>query len=236
MKMISRRRGGFLRGWITLFLVLALIAMVCGWFIARTDGFRDLVAQRLSSQWGLPVEIEQSYIGWPYVLVLRGVSVEGNEAVRLHVRTLRLGRGLRRWHLSARGARVVFKAALEEDNAHTFPAVLVRIAQMRDAGALELMRATQFLQDNWHISLRDVDLFWEDEEGHIVGAVRQLLFKMEAVQLPSRELIYYRLSYPGQAEAVFGGKRDLDWEWMTSGDDYIELHRGGVAPDWDTCE
>ncbi len=236
MKIISTRRGGFLRGWLTLILVLALIAAVSGWFIARTQGFKGMLETQLSERMGVPVRIEKSYIGWPYVLVLRGVEAE-DDAMQLHVRTARLGRRLRQWTLDIRGARVIFSPAVLEDGFYRYPATLVRIADLRDAGAMDIMRATADLQLRWRLSVHDADLFWQDTDGEIDGGVRQLQFNMQPVRLPSGTFIYYRLAYPGRAEYAFGSMRDLDWEWLTrGGDHYIELERSGVAPLLDMCE
>ncbi len=236
MRMISMRRGGFLQGWLTLLLILLVVVALSGWFVARTQGFRDLVARRLSAQLGVPVRIEHSYIGWPYVLVLRGVEAE-DEALVLQVRTLRLGRRLRRWSINVRGARVTVTPSVLENHAYRYPVTFLRLASMREPGALDIMRVTAHLQSQWHLSLEDIDWYWQDEERNVVAAVRQLQFMMKPVQLPTRELIYYRLSYPGVAEKAFGGIRDLDWEWLSGGqDDYISIQRSGVMPTLEICE
>lgn len=238
MKMISTRRGGFLQRWFTMALVLALIAAVTGWFIARSQGFRDMAARQLSERLGLPVAITQSYIGWPYVLVLRGVEAEtSDEALDLQIRALRLGRGLQHWTLDVRGARVVVNPTLLENESHRLAATLVRLAHVREAGALDIMRATEHLQPHWRIACRDVDVYWLDHDGQVDGVVRQLQFHMQPIRLPSGNMIYYRIAYPGLAERAFGDIRDLDWEWLTrGGDDYIELQRSGILPPLHICE
>ena len=236
MKMISTRRGGVIRGWITMLLLVVLLVAIGGWFVARSQRFRVFVSGRLSAQLGMPVQITHSYIGWPYVLVLRGVAVE-DDAFQAQVRMVRLGRHGRRWSLEVRGARIVFAPQLLGEDAYRLPAILVRVADMREPGALDIMRATSHLQPRWRIWLQEVDLIWHDEDEQVVSAVRQLQFRMQPVRLPSRELVYYRVSYPGTAEHAFGEIRDLDWEWLTGGgDDYIELQRGGVVPPFEMCE
>lgn len=239
MKMISTRSGGFLRRWITLILLLTLIAAVTGWFVARSQGFREIAARRLSEQLGLPVQIAQSYIGWPYILVLRGVETEASddEAFALQIRTLRLGRRLWQWSMDVRGARVVFHPARLENDLQPLAATLVRLAHMREAGAIDIMRATAHLQADWRILLRDVDVYWQASDGQADGVVRQLQFHMQPVRLPSGTVIYYRLVYPGKAEHAFGSIRDLDWEWLTrGGEDYIELQRDGMTPPLPFCD
>ena len=230
MKMVATRRSGCLQGILTLGLVVLLIAATTGWFVARSEGFRALAAEQLSEKLGIPVEIGKSYIGWPYVLVLRGVETKATQpAFDIQIRTLRLSRRLRQWAVSARGVRVVLDVTALSQDLHQVPTALARLADVRYADPLEITRATAHLQSRLRISLQDVDVYWMNDDGQIDGVVRQLQFEMQPVRLPSGDMTYYRLAFPTLGEPTFGAMQDLDWEWLTRGaNHYIELQRSGV--------
>ena len=232
MKMISARKTWWGQRVATVCLLLVLLASVAGWFVARTQVFRERVAGHLSTRLGMPVRIDQAYIGWPYVLVLRGVEMGGaGEAFDLQLQSLRLGRRLRCWSLHVRGARVRVVPDLLESRPQRVAATLVHLAHLRDAGAIDIMRATAHLRERWRVVLQDVDIYWLDTDGHADAVLRQVQFHMQPLRLPSEWLMYYRLAYPGAAEHAFGGIRNLDWEWLTrGGEDYVELRRSGVLP------
>ncbi|MFU8779943.1 MAG: hypothetical protein ACNA71_02835 [Kiritimatiellia bacterium] len=230
MKMIASRRGGILQSGMLTLLVLGLILAVTGWFAARTQGFRELVAGRLSEQLGIAVVVGESYVGWPYVLVLRNVESGAHDAVSFQIRAMRLGRGLRQWTLDVRGARITFAPEIATDVTRAISGELVRLAGLRDAEPLDIMRATSHLQSRWRVQLDDFDIYWLDADGEVDGYVRQLHFQLVPVRLPSGKMHYYRLSYPGAARQALGSIRDLDWEWLTrGGDHYVELMRNGMA-------
>lgn len=232
MKVVSSHRGGLIRGWCLFVLILIIIAAVTGWFVARSDGFKDLVAARLTAELGVPVEVADSYVGWPYQLVLRGVGTPEDAIVRMHVREIRLGRTLRNWTLAVRDASVAFMPGVTEGYTNNVSQHMIRIARLRDAGALDIMRVTEDVQSNWRLQLDDLDLFWLSSDGAVDGFVRQVDFLLEPVQLPSEKMYYYRLSYVGTAENAMGSIRDLSWSWLTrGGDHYVELQRSGVTPD-----
>ncbi len=231
MKMVSGRRGGLLQGWLFLLLVLLLILAVTGWFVARSDGFRALVAGRISDRTGLDVHITDSYVGWPYVLVLRGVETSAAGEAGFQIQELRFGRRLWQWTLRLRGGRVWFDQGLREDAPFTVSRSLVRLAGLREAGAIDVMRATAHLQGRWRVALDNLDVLWVNAEGVPVASVRQLQFQMEPVDVPSGRMYYYRIAYPGVAENALGSIRNLEWEWLTrGGDDYVEILRNGVLP------
>jgi len=232
MKIVAGgRHGGLLHGLLLGGLVVLLILAVTGWFVARSDGFRTLAAERLAFQTGLTIELEDSYIGWPYVLVLRGVKAAAGGPVSFQVRELRLGRHLRRWTLQVRGARVWFDEQLPQNAPLGLSPNIVRLASLREAGAMEVMRATAPWQAHWKLDVADLDLLWLDATGATAGAVRQLSFRMEPVPLPSGTMYYYRLAYPGTASGAFGSITNLEWEWLSrGGDHYVELVREGTLP------
>jgi hypothetical protein len=230
MKMVTTRRNGFLQGTLLTLLVLGLILGVTGWFAARTQGFRDLAARRLSERLGFPVAIAESYIGWPYVLVLRGLESSEEGPVSLQIRSLRLGRCLRYGTLDVRGARISLSPDVTGDVKLALSGELVRLAGLRDAEPLEIMQATAHLQSRWRLKFDEIDLYWLAEDGDVDAYVRKLHFMMAPVRLPSGWLTYYRLTYPGSAQRIMGPMRDLEWEWLTrGGDDLIWLTPKGVV-------
>jgi hypothetical protein len=231
MKVVSGQRGCALQGGFLLLLVLLLVMGVTGWFVGRSDGFRQMVAERLSDRMGLEVKIGNSYIGWPYVLVLRDVEGSHPEAGGLRIREIRIGRRLTRWSMRLRGGEISFRAEAPGHGSATWPTVLSRLSALRDAGALDIMRASADLQSVWTLQWEDLDFIWLGPDAVPEGSIRGSQFRMNPVRIPSGRLMYYRLSFSSPADQAMGSVRDLEWEWLSrGGHDYIELVRTEAAP------
>lgn len=73
--------SGLRRAWhaaVTL-SILVIIAYVALQILARTDGFREVVAQRLGDAIGMPVQIGESSVNWRFDVELREVVTEGTK-------------------------------------------------------------------------------------------------------------------------------------------------------------
>jgi hypothetical protein len=232
MKVVSAQRGGVLRGWLIFAFVLLIVLAVTGWFVARSDGFRNLVAERLEKELGLPVKVMDCYIGWPYELVLRGVGTADDASFRMDIREVRVGRAWRNWRVAVRDASFAFMPEITNSHTNRVSQHVVRVAQLRDAGAIDIMRATAPLPSNWELIFDDIDLYWLASDGGVDGSIRQADFMLKPVMLPDGKMYYYHLSYAGAAQNAMGSMRDLSWSWLTDGGDhYVELQRSGVAPE-----
>lgn len=235
MKMVASRQGSRLRVWFYLLVFIVLLMGVTGWFVARTDGFRQLAAERLTLWAGTPIEVEESLIGWPYELVLRGVGTPAgttNGTVRGWVREVRIGRSLRCWRVAVLGAMLQMPSDVAARTVTEVPPLALRVARLRHAGARDIMQATAEIRRSIALDLRDVDLLWVDSDGSITGRIPQLQFQMEPVRLPSGPMVYYQLVVPGHAQGALGDVQDLRWEWLSRREDhYVEITRRGMYDD-----
>lgn len=227
MRVIANRRGARFSGLLLLLLFLAVVLLTAGWFLARTDGARSILADRLSDRLGMKMTIGESRIGWPYALVLRNVETDGFSAAGVpgvSAGEIRLGRGWRYWDLEVRHVTV----RVQQDGAGMWkPTVVARLADLRQASAREVIRLTTPVQQRWRLRVVDGTLSWLNTEGLEEASLRDVRFQMEPMQLPGgRQMTYYRLRIYAAAGGALGNARDLDWEWLTSAElDYIELAR-----------
>lgn len=229
MRVISNRPGARISGLLLLLAFLVAGLLVTGWFVARTESCRRMLAERLSDRLGVKVTIGDSRIGWPYMLVLRDVASAGFSAAGtpgFAVGELRAGRRLRTWRLELRHPTV----RVQRDAAGVWlPIAAARLADLRQASAVDVVRATAQLRHRLRLQIADGSLIWLDAEGREEASLRDIRFRMEPVKMPEqRDFTYYGLQIYTAAGGAMGNVRDLHWVWLTSGDrDYVELVRAG---------
>jgi len=236
MRVIANRRGARLSGVLLLLLFLALVLLATGWFLARTEGVRSLLAERISDRLGMKVTIGESRIGWPYALVLRNVATEGFAAAGtpgLAAGEIRVGRLPRTWDLELRHVTVRVR---QGGSGIWEPTVAARLADLRQASATDVTRLTAPLRHRWRLRIADGTLVWLDADGREEASLRDVRFRMEPARLPEgRAMTYYGLRIYAASGGALGNVRDLDWAWLTSVDQaYIELVRsarfeGGIG-------
>jgi hypothetical protein len=231
----SGRRCGAVSRLLVVGLILVVIVMIAGWFAVRSDGGRDLIETHLSKRLGAKVSVGRSRIGWPYVLVLEEVRTPGFEAAGtpgFSIEELRLGRRLRHWRLQLRQA---IARVQEGGNARWEPACLSRLADLRDAGARDVVRLTEGVRDSMRIELTNCSLSWLDADGNETASVRNVDFSVLPVRIRKRRLHYFELDiYQGIGVALAPG-RDVHREWLTTQEmEYIEL--SGADASGDDCE
>jgi hypothetical protein len=229
MRVIANHRGARLSGALLLLFFLAVVVLASGWFLARTDRVRLLLADRLSDRLGMKVVIGGSRIGWPYALVLRDVETDGFSAAGVpgfSAGEIRLGRMPRTWDLELR--HVVVR--VQQDGAGIWkPTVAARLADLRQASAREVTRLTGPVRCRLRLRILDGTFAWLDAEGREEASLRDVRFRMEPVRLPEgRPMTYYHLRIYAASGGALGNVRDLDWAWLTSTElEYIELERAG---------
>ncbi len=227
MRVIANRRGARFSGALLLLAFVAAVLLVTGWFLARTQGVRTLLAERLSDRAGVTVTIGESRIGWPYVLVLREVATVDFAAAGtpgFAVGELRVARRLFSWQLTLR--HVILR--VKQDEAGVWmPLVAARIADLRQASAMDLVRLTEPVRQRLRLRVSDGSLDWLDAEGRIEASLRDVRFRMEPLNLPEqRDMTYYGLRVYAASGGALGNARDLAWAWLTSADlAYVELER-----------
>ncbi len=227
MRVIANRRGARLSAVLLLMVFVVVVVLVTCWFLARTDGGRKLLAEQLSDRMGVPVMIGESRIGWPYELVLRDVAtaefaVAGTPG--FSVGEVRVARRLFTWQVTLRHVTL----RVQQDAAGVWtPLVAARIADLRQAAALDLVRLTEPLRLWLRLDVSDGSLDWLDAEGRVEASLRDVRFRMEPVEMPEqRTMTYYGLRVYAASGGALGNARDLDWAWLTSDDQaYVELAR-----------
>jgi hypothetical protein len=227
MRVISTQRGARFSGFLLLLGFTVAIVLVTGWFVARTQGARKLLAERLSDRIGLPVTIKDSRIGWPYALVLRDVATADFDAAGtpgIAVGELRVARRLFSWQLTLRHVTLRVK---QDEAGVWMPLVAARIADLRQASAMDFVRLTGPVRQRLRLHVSDGSLDWLDAEGRTEASLRDVRFCMEPVNLPEqRDMTYYSFGIYAASGGAFGNARDLSWAWLTSDDlPYVELAR-----------
>jgi hypothetical protein len=229
MRVIANHRGARLSGAFLLLFFLAVVVLATGWFLARTDGARLLLADRLSDRLGMKVSVGGSRIGWPYALVLRDVETEGFSAAGVpgfSAGEIRVGRMPRAWDLELRHVLV----RVQQAGAGIWkPTVAARVADLRQASARDVTRLAEPVRCRLRLRIVDGTFVWLDAEGREEASVRDVRFRMEPVRLPEgRGMTYFHLRIYAAAGGALGNARDLDWAWLSSADlEYIELERAG---------
>lgn len=227
MRVIANRRGARFSGGLLLLVFVMIVVLVTGWLLARTEGVRTLLAERLTDRLGIAVTIGESRIGWPYELVLRDVSTAGFAAAGtpgFAVGEVRIARRLFSWQVTLR--HVALRVQQDEAGVWT-PLVAARIADLRQASAMDLVRLTEPVRQRLRLRVRDGSLDWLDADGRTEASLRDVGFHMEPVTLPGqRDMTYYSLGIYAASGGAFGNARDLEWAWLTSDDlAYVELER-----------
>ncbi len=217
---IERRRSAGLFWWL---LALALLALF-GILAARTDGARQLIENRLQRHTGLMATVNSSGIGWPYDLVLTGVtlsekttptgSADGERQV-LRLEELRLGLRLRRGaSITVRGAQVTLYS---DDDDRPQPSQWAKLADIEDAGALAAWLVRLF-GNAARVELEQVSIEWRDAENRMVTAAQNIRLLSLPLQVPDRSWRYFDLSADRIHRADGRVLTGLQQEWLVSGE------------------
>lgn len=227
MRVIANRRGARFSGGLLLLAFVVIVVLVTGWFLARTEGVRKLLAEKLSDRMGIAVTIGESRIGWPYELVLRDVATADFAAAGtpgVAVGEARIARRLFSWQVTLRHVAL----RVQQDEAGVWmPLVAARIADLRQASAMDLVRLTEPVRQRLRLRVSEGSLDWLDADGRTEASLRDVRFRMEPVTLPDqRDMTYYRLQVYAASGGALGNARDLEWAWLTSDQlAYVELER-----------
>ena len=235
MRVVSanRRGGGFSRA-VTLLLVLVAIILLGGWFAVRSDGGRDLITSRLSKTLGVPISIDATRIGWPYVVVLENLRTADFAAAGtsgFSVVEARVGFGVHAWspRLTVRLHQVIARIQ-EVGDGSVKPVFLAALGDLRRVDAVDVVRATEALrQKAVRLYVKDSTVSWLDAEGVETASMRDVDFRMIPVRIEQRCLHYFALKIASASGVELAGGRDWHWEWLTTQElSYIELSRANA--------
>ena len=227
MRVVSsgRRRGGLSRAFVIV-VILIVIILTAIWFGVRSEGGRNLIESHLSKRLGLPVSVENTRIGLPYVLVLENIRTAEFEAAGtggFSVAEARAGLRLFPWGWHLRLRQVMVRLKRDGESGWT-PICLVRLGDLQQAGTRDIVRMTDGIRERVSLRVLDSTLAWLDADGHEIGSVRDVDFRMLPVRIEERRLHYFSLNiYDATGVAIASG-RDLRYEWLTTQElEYIEL-------------
>ncbi len=222
------RSGGFSR-FVALILILLAIVLVASWFAVRSEGGRNLIESQLSKRLGLPISVEATRIGWPYVLVLENLRTLDFAAAGtpgFSAAEVRVGCAVRTWRPSytLRLRQVIARIQEDQDGCVT-PLCLAPLADLTRASLQDVVRMTSKLRDQHaKIYVRDSSLGWLDASGVEIAAIRDVDFRMIPVRIEARQIHYFLLNIKRASGVRLAEGRDLQWEWLTTQEfAYIEL-------------
>lgn len=253
----ERRRPGC--GGLLVLPALAILLYVAVLILARTPGGRSLVADRLGTRLGFPVEIGEMGLSPTFVLELR--KVRGRAPATRDRRERALILQLDRVRLALRINGEIGRVEIEKGmltlvpDAETtwFPAEAVpwmdgldRISGLglgmepvRPRTGNELRPVTSMLDTlpggllKRQVLVRDMDVFWRDGVGEELCVLRGCSMELTPVELPRRALAHVHLQAQSVRRHDGQAFRNVVVERMLSADDewtLAEAYGGGGRP------
>ena len=222
------RTGCLGRSCVIILLVVLILGMT-GFFVVRSDGARALIEDRLSKRLGQDVAIDKTSIGWPYVLVIRGLQSETGRAdgASFAAREVRIGLGIRRrWHINVHRPAITLT---QSDEGVWQPRALARLGDLHGGHISDVSELTRRLRRTTVLDVRDGSARWLDAGGRVLARVSGVDFRVQPVALPGRRVHYYSLSaYTMLAGANSDRVHDVHREWLATSDDpYVVLDASG---------
>lgn len=219
MKISSSDGGGlgFVGRLAVTLLLVAAILTVAGLFLARTEGAKALVEDRLAKILGMDVAIDSMAIGWPYALVMRDVQSDGfsESAPGFIAQEIRVAFGVRTlWRVVVH--RGTLQLARTSDGVWA-PAFFARMGDLPRGGLPEVSALTQPLRDRFALKLSGGRIHWLNAEGRPTTSAGGIIFQMSPARLAGRRAHFYSLSVykvlPGDGAASL---LDVKWEWLAT--------------------
>ena len=214
-------------------LILAVVLLVAGLFVARTEGVRQLVEDRLVKWLGVDVTIARTRIGFPYDLVLENIESAGFDGHRagLRVREVRIGPG-RPWRVVVDGAELV----LVLDGQGTWnPPVWSPFGNLPIRNVIELSRLTRDWRGRATMRSLNGHVKWLNATGRPMAAARGVDFSLARVSLPGRRMFHYRLSVRDMFCPCGDSVHDVvQREWL-SGEGADDVLISLALPDMKAC-
>lgn len=214
--------GGLGRLLVVMLVVLGLL-LVTGWAVARTQGFTQLLQEKLGAELGMPLTLDRTHIGWPYDLVMTGFrSVATNEGVgRVSFDEVRVGlAGLRKVHVTVRGGRA--DMAIDAQGAWS-PGWLHDLGILDDVRDMPAMMATLYA---WiSVRVEGVRLQRTPADGRVETVVEGLGFSSEPLDLPGHPgARYYQVKARQVTRRAGPALAGVDREWIsTLTNPYVEI-------------
>lgn len=222
--------GGERMGCITRFLMTAVIMLaillVTVFFVVGTEGGRSFVQDWIGKYLGVQVEIANTGIGWPYVLVIDTIATKdfGAGLPGFHAREVRVGMGIKPlWRVSIKKGEL--RLVKDKDN-NWQPAIFGRLGDLPARNITELSRMMKEMQARMALKIRDSSIEWCDDRGATVSLARGISFDMIPVKLADEKMCQFDLSIYNVINPDGVNISDIERNWLASSmDDYIEIRR-----------
>lgn len=211
----GERRSGFFGSFIMPLLIIIVILLVTIFFIVKTDGGKKFIVDRMGKSLRMDVELGETRIGWPYILVLDGVSVKEKEASEpaLTAESIRVFYDLKlRRHVSVSHGELILKQNNDDD---WTPDVFSRFGDIPSGNIAQLAKILDLFDRRDVIDLIDVTIKWIDKSGNENSSVSIADFKTVPVKISLHKMRYFDLAIKSGMvkEKEFS---DVKKEWLAS--------------------
>ena len=217
--------GGFRRFVITV-LIIALIAWVAFFIIARTDGGHEFVVNQLNKRLGTDVTAEQVRFTFPLALVVNGVRSENFEyqSQGLQVKQARLSLGVKPWwRLTLKEPELNLSYSRSEGWS---PNGFAQLGELPGEDLHKIAELTGGIRKSGKLHFTGGSLTWLDASGKELAAARNLEFKMAPASIPGHRMTYYYLSVEQVVNPGETRLKNVKCEWLSSPDvPYVEVSR-----------
>lgn len=226
---ISSSGNGVLSGvvrFLSTALIIVIILMVAGVFVSRSEGCRSFFEGRLELLLGTGVTIENSRVGWPYVLVLEKVKAKGlgeDDLQGFKALEVRVSPRLRGGML-IRVKRGVLTLVRQVDESW-LPEAFARLGDLPLKNLAEVSHITSKLRKRHMLHISDGAIHWLGADGVPLASATGISFDLQPVNVRGWRMYHYRLSVYNAVDPHAGKVHDVEREWLSSDDrEYIELH------------
>ena len=191
------------------------VLLVTVFFIVKTDGGRQFIADKLGKSLGMDVELNVTRIGWPYALVMEGVSVKEKESEKssFTAESVRLAKDFKfRTHILVNRGELILE---QNSDGEWSPHIVEKLGDVPLENVAQLSDTLDLLEKRVVIDVADSTISWLDKNGEKKSAVSGLYFNTSPVKIQSHDMRYFYLSVKS---GMANGKKfsDVEKEWLAS--------------------
>ena len=220
----GERRVGFFGSFVVPLIIVVIVLMIAGFFMVKTDGGKKVISDRLARYLRMDVELDATRIGWPYVLVMDGVSAKEEESATPSVtaESVRLSLDFRfRVHVVIDGAELTL---LQSDEGMWAPEVFARLGNVPGENITQLADTLDLFDTRVVVDVGGSDIRWVDADGDESSVVSGLDFNTSPIKIRKHDMRHFYLAVKSGVanEKTFSG---IEKEWIASSTkSYLPLH------------
>jgi len=221
----GERRLGFIGSFLVTLLIVVAVVMATLFFAVRTAGGAAFISDRLSRCVGTGMTIERARIGWPYALVIDGLSTKeyGELTPGFKAQSLRIS-----FHPGGWLCLDVHRGELhlvQDKRGEWMPTYFARLGDLPAKNIRHIARLTSPFRDRVKLKVADSIIRWTDHQGKETASVAGLYFVVLPVSVPDRRMSYCRMSVYSMAVGAVK-TTDIEREWLMSEMDSCLMLRG----------